>query len=335
LVKTQLHVDSVLVGSSSGEVYVDDREAPGAALAIAGEGHYLAARGRLPDGFAKAVNAKLPRDSIFVLFYDGGTAPEDLAQVVAQRYAVPARRCCLRLQAPLMRDWKVRAPEGFSLQRVDRAMLGGELGDGLLEDWSSVDAFCARGFGFCLLHEGRIVSRCVADYAQGQRCEIGVATSWGYRRRGFATLVAAAAVEHACEAGFTEIGWHCWANNAGSLAVARNVGFEKVSDYHVWLNHWAAENVSDVSGEEFRSFAEGYECAFEVDPPQTGFPHVVAAKAWSLCGEPGRCYRQIAAAVDTGWLQSVGQLRDMWPEFFTVQHLDRSAEWQQLARRLR
>ncbi len=335
LAEMQLHVGSVFDGVSPGEIYADDREAPSAACVIAGEGHYLAARQPLSRPFAEALNARLPRDSIYALFPDARVGTEDLARVAAHAYAIPARRCYFRLRRQLVPDWEARIPEGFSLQRVDRALLQGELGEGILEEWRSIDAFCAYGFGFCLLHEGQIVSRCMADYVQGQRCEIGVATSWGHRRRGFGTLVVAATVDHALGAGITGIGWHCWANNAGSIGVAENVGFEKVTDYEIWLNHWAAENVSDMSADAFRAFAHEYEQAFAADPPHGGFPHIVTAKAWALCDEDERCYRQLTAAVDAGWPESVEQLREMWPEFFAIQHLDQTTAWQRIAARLR
>ncbi|MBN1642670.1 MAG: GNAT family N-acetyltransferase [Anaerolineae bacterium] len=334
LAEVHLHVASVLDGASPGEIYVDRCDNPGAAYVAAGEGHYLAARKGMSSAFAAEVNARLPRDCVFALFHDRALSREDLEPVLAHTYAVPARRTYLRLRTPLLGDWRERVPVGFTLQPVDCAQIRGELAEAILEEWQSLDAFCARGFGFCVLHDGEIVSQCLVDYVVGQRCEIGVSTRRGFRRRGLATLVTAAAVEHALDAGFTEIGWHCWTNNVGSLGVARKVGFEPVLDYEVAINHWAAENVSDMPEHEFCSFAEGYERAFASDPPASGFPHIVAATAWSLCGENARCYRQIEAAVEVGWLRSVGQLQEIWPEFFAVQHLDRSPAWLAIAERL-
>ncbi|NIO43930.1 MAG: GNAT family N-acetyltransferase, partial [Burkholderiales bacterium] len=89
------------------------------------------------------------------------------------------------------------------------------------------------------------------DYVSGERCEIGVNTVWDHRRRGLGTLTAAATAAHAVDLGFTTIGWHCWDNNVGSIGVAQNVGFVRIADYDVFINHWAAENVSDMTAEEF------------------------------------------------------------------------------------
>lgn len=50
-----------------------------------------------------------------------------------------------------------------------------------------------------------------------------------------ATLTASALVEHALSSGITQIGWHCWANNDGSIATARKVGFEKAKEHPVYF----------------------------------------------------------------------------------------------------
>jgi RimJ/RimL family protein N-acetyltransferase len=64
-------------------------------------------------------------------------------------------------------------------------------------------------------------------------CEIGIHTA-KERRRGLATLTAAATVEYALSNGFSTIGWQCSEDNLGSIGTAEKVGFERERDYAMW-----------------------------------------------------------------------------------------------------
>ncbi|MEJ2735719.1 MAG: GNAT family N-acetyltransferase [Anaerolineae bacterium] len=218
----------------AGRVYADDVAHPRTAYLISGDGHYLAgATGN--QAFNEALNAALPRDHYFVLFCDPERWSGALDVVLRDTYAVRATRHYYTLAEHKMPDWQDRIPEGFSMQRVDAGFLAAErknrdnVLEWILEEWKSIEDFVERGFGFCLVHEDEdaAVSWSLSDYVQGDRCEMGIETDWNYRRQGFGTLAAAATAAHALEQGFSTIGWHCWHNNAGSIGVAGNVGFEK------------------------------------------------------------------------------------------------------------
>jgi GNAT superfamily N-acetyltransferase len=335
-----LNILAVLEGNSSGEVFVDDRDAPKAAHMTFGQVHYLVGDSDNRH-FNTALNAALPRDTYFVLFCDPDRWGDALDVVLANTYAIRARRCYYMLQQPKITDWRERIPGGFSMLPIDAELLerglanSEDIVDGILSEWRSLEAFYGLGFGFCLAHDEAIASWSCADYVSGQRCEIGINTDWHYRRRGFGTLTAAATASCAVDRGFSTIGWHCWDNNVGSIGVAENVGFVKTGDYDVFINHWAAQNVSDMTQQEFKEFAEAYEREFEIRPPTSGFPHIVAAKAWALSGSQSGCYRHLNMAVDLGWLCSVEQLRNIWPELWFDPNLEQMQEWQDLARRMR
>jgi RimJ/RimL family protein N-acetyltransferase len=336
----QLNVAAILDGTCPGRVYADDVAHPRTAYLISGDGHYLAGATD-NQAFNEALNAALPRDHYFVLFCDPERWSGALDVVLRDTYAVRATRHYYTLAEHKMPDWQDRIPEGFSMQRVDAGFLATERKnrDGvlewILEEWNSVDDFVERGFGFCLVHEDEdgVVSWSLSDYVQGDRCEMGIETDWNYRRQGFGTLAAAATAAHALEQGFSTIGWHCWHNNAGSIGVAGNVGFEKATDYDIYINHWVAENITDMSQEEFQAFAERYEREFQARPPESGFPYVVAAKAWALGGDRAGCFRHLHRAVDIGWLRGTEHLREIWPEFFWNPDLDGMEEWQALVKR--
>ncbi len=334
-----LNVTAVLDGNSAGEIFVDDVAHPRTAYMTSSDGHYLA--GNTDNrAFNAALNAALPRDRYFVLFCNLEWWERALDVVLKHTYAVRARRRYHTLERLTLADWQARIPAGLSLQRIEGALLAKELKnrddvvEGVLEEWRSLDGFLQTGFGFCLVREHDIVSWSFSDYVSGARTEIGVQTDWAYRRQGFGTLTAAATAAHAVSQGFSTIGWHCWDNNIGSIGVAENLGFKKAAEYDVFINHWAAENITDMSQAEFRSFAESYEREFKIQPPTSGFPHVVAAKAWALSGDRDGCFRQLDQAVDIGWLRSVEHLREIWPEFFFDPDLDQRQEWQALVKRI-
>jgi GNAT superfamily N-acetyltransferase len=339
LVEIHLNVTAVLDGDCPGQVYVDNPGRPQTALLVSGDGYYLAGDAH-GQAFNAALNAFLPGDTYFVLFCDLELWRPALDVILKHKYAVRAGRRYYALRQPLVPDWPDRIPEGFTMQPVDAALLarglqhGGAVQEGVLCTWRTLDLFSQRGFGFCLVHGGDIASWSLCDFVSGSRCEIGITTAWDYRRRGLGTLTAAATAAQAAARGFTTVGWHCWANNAGSIGVAENVGFVQTASYDVFINHWAAENISDMTQDEFRAFAESYERWFEAEPPTSGYPHVVAATAWASARERGRCFQQLHRAVDVGWLRSVAQLRELWPELFLNPRLEQMEEWLGLRERL-
>jgi GNAT superfamily N-acetyltransferase len=340
LAEIHLNITAILDGNCPGKVYVDEFAHPQTAyMHTSGDGHYLAGV-QHNHAFNTALNAILPRDTYFALFCSPDRWGSALDVVLKNTYAIRAPRRYYTLKQLKIADWQSRIPDDFSMQRIDAELLAKDLknGDGVVEgillEWGSMDAFFVNGFGFCLIRDDAIVSWSSSDYVSGDRCEIGIQTDWDYRRRGFGTLTTAATASHAAAHGFSSVGWHCWDNNVGSIGVAENVGFERTADYDIFINHWVAENISDMTQEEFRAFAEFYEREFENQPPTSGFPHIVAAKAWALSRDRSGCFRQLHKAVDVGWLRSVEQLREIWPELFRNPNLDQMQGWQDLVKRL-
>jgi RimJ/RimL family protein N-acetyltransferase len=340
LAETHLNVTAVLDGNCPAKVYVDEITHPQTAcIMTSGDACYLAGATH-HHRFNAALNTLLPHDTYFALFCDPDRWESALDVVLKNTYAIRARRRFYTFKGLKVLDWQDRIPYGFAMQPIDAELLAKGLRnsedvmEGILQEWGSVDKYLRNGFGLCLLHEDGIVSWSFSDYVSGDRCEIGICTEWNYRRRGFGTLTAAATAAYAAAHGFARIGWHCWDNNVGSIRVAENVGFEKRADYDIFINHWVAENITDMTPDEFRAFAESYEREFDAQPPTNGFPHIVAAKAWALGGEQSGCFRHLNKAVDVGWLRSPEQLRQIWPEFFSVEHLDQTKEWQELVSRL-
>ena len=205
-------------------------------------------------------------------------------------------------------------PEGYRIAAVDRAQLerpGLENQDQVAEwvdGWHSRDNFLENGVGYCLIRGNAIASWCIADTVLGERCEMGVTTDAGHRRRGLAAVAVAAAVEHCLKRGYTEIGWHCLRSNAGSVAVSRKVGFEIERAYDGYSSFLPAENPADLSSAEYREWALHYE---RVTGDGLGYSFH-AAEAWAMAGERERALSYLRRLPEKGWGGRIEWLEHNW-----------------------
>jgi GNAT superfamily N-acetyltransferase len=332
---TQLNVQAVLAGDAPGAAFVDCAEQPRCALLVSADARYL---GGTPDrSFAEQVNALLPRDDYFVLFLDENAWRPLLGRLLRKRFAIRSTRLVYQWTGPAVSS---APPVGYALRPIDLDLLtsdlenAGSLRDTILCEWVSLESFLEHGFGACAVTDTEIASWAFADYVAGADVELGIETQWLHRRRGLGEAVAALAVAQARDRGMTGLYWHCWQNNAGSRRIAVKTGFAERFSYPVYINHWAAENLSDMSPEQFAAFARGYERRLASESPESGFPHVVAAKAWMLAGEPSRAFRCLSVAIDMGWLTSLDRLLEIWPEIEFVSHLEELPEWGEVCSRL-
>jgi len=335
----QLHVLSVIQGDATGRLYVDVPEAPQAACLVAGEAFYLA--GRASDGrFYDAVSKMLPRDRYTAVFVGRDVAAPDVARAVDGLYMMPARRRVAFLSRRPRDAFPV--PAGIAVQPIDRALLAADLPgaddvrEAVTDEWQTVDRVLERGFGTVARSGRDVVAHSVADYVVGDCCEIGVHVAAGYRRQGLGTAVAAATAREAFDRGLASIAWHSWANNVGSIAISRRLGFADEVSYDILFNHWAAENATDLSPDGYRAFGEAYERLFAAKPPtESGYPCIVAAMAFASARDRAGCLRNLQCAVDMGWLTTRDQLRTLWPELFRDPTLpERVPEWGALLARL-
>ncbi len=334
----QLHLESVLAGHSSGRVFVDRIERPTAAVLVAGEGCYVG--GSSPTvALLGAINSLLPRDRYTAVFFPPDLPMPALDAVADGLYMRRAVRWHGRLETPPPKVEGRR--DGIAVRPVDREVLESDLvgvddlRETILCEWKTLSLFHKLGFGSIAVIDGRIVARSTCDYVADGASEIGVWVDDDFRLRGLGTAVATATARQAFSRNLREVGWHCWANNAGSLGVAANVGFEPTGRYEILFNHWAAENVEDMSPDEYRAFALDYERRFAERPPcESGYPYVVAATAWAGAGDGEKCRKSIRAAMDMGWLREIAQLRALWPELLQSGRVWENPAWCELLVRL-
>ncbi|MEW5826316.1 MAG: GNAT family N-acetyltransferase [Candidatus Bipolaricaulota bacterium] len=335
----QLHLGAIFQGDAAGTAYVDSRERPRAACVLAGDACYLAGM-PAEAGFFDGVNALLPRDRYTALFADASISAEGLARAAHGLYMLPAQRRAALLRHPPAEE--IPAPDGVDLLPIDRSLLESDapgadaVRDEVVDEWQTVDAFLDRGFGTVAMSVGSMVGHSIVNYIVRGACEVSVRVVAEYRRRGVGVAVAAATAREAFAQGLREIIWHSWANNVGSIAISRRLGFADESLYTVLVNHWAAENVTDMTHGEFAAFGQEYERRFaECSPSTSGYPYVVAATAFALARDRQACLRNLHQAIDSGWLRSRTQLKALWPELFEDPALpERVPEWAALFARL-
>jgi RimJ/RimL family protein N-acetyltransferase len=138
---------------------------------------------------------------------------------------------------PSAHAWAVDPPSGYTVERVTAKLLEKGLADTdrveeeMCSERESAGEFLAKSFAFAAIHGGGFAAWCMSEYNLGDRCEVGIETVEGHRRRGLAVLVAGAMFRHAASAGVRRVGWHCWADNAGSVATAERLGLRLVSEF--------------------------------------------------------------------------------------------------------
>jgi hypothetical protein len=123
-------------------------------------------------------------------------------------------------------------PGEFQLQRVDKILAERLLremeNEYFLENFHSINDFLARGIGYCIVHQGKIVSA-ATSMAQSQRSiDIEIETAVDYREQGLATVVGAQLVVHCLERGI-EPRW--LAANIASERLALRLGYLRGESY--------------------------------------------------------------------------------------------------------
>jgi RimJ/RimL family protein N-acetyltransferase len=244
-----LVIDSVIDGNTPAWVYADDLRNPRTAWMWNGQDAMLLGGSADNDGFNRALSELITTQVIpdakrrYIPQLSLHYAPEmweaRIELILKGKAPEKASRRFYTLER-LKVDWRARIPSGFEMVRMGQELLGNAPLENIQEVvgwvrsfWRSIPDFIETGFGFCLLHGGTIVSWCLSVYVSGEHYELGLATTQPYRNQGFATLVAAACVEHCVGHRFTPH-WHCWDDDIASRTVAEKVGFARPTEYTVY-----------------------------------------------------------------------------------------------------
>jgi len=356
---------AVIEGTSPGRIYVDRIKKPRTAFMCTVEGYYLA-------GYSGNVEFNTSLNKlIFERLFAGDTVRkgetdvaigfslgswEDTMPIIFQG-RIPlttARRhyVCTELKVD---NWRDKVPRGFKVRRIEEKLLQTlrleipeHVTGWMKTNWGSISDFMEKGFGFCMLHDKRIVSWSVADCVSGDACEIGIHTHENYRRQGLATLTAAAAVDYSLSSGLNQVGWHCDEYNLGSIGVAEKVGFKlerKYIQYYACSNE--AHHLEETAQAHFRAkrYKEAIECyekffatppeklpkwLREILPQEMGTHYFRVALAKAAIGDRDDALKYLEKAVDNGWLYI-----DFLKSCKEFENMHGTPEWSRILKKVR
>ncbi|MGE5141072.1 MAG: GNAT family N-acetyltransferase [Rudaea sp.] len=243
-------VDAVLEGQVPAVLYVDDPLEPRVAFTRAGFRLLLA--GSPEDSAFNAALAHHLHDVVLaearaagregVTLYYGPASWERVLPPLLDGLRVARVQRQYYIFQNSEENWRVLLPAGISLIPVGRYMLDEarlhnheELEREMRSERPSVEEFLEKSFGVCALCEGELAGWCLSEYNTSRGCEIGIETVEPYRRRGLATAMTLAFVEHARAHGLAHIGWDCFAGNLPSRAAALRAGFSLLCQYPAYV----------------------------------------------------------------------------------------------------
>lgn len=103
--------------------------------------------------------------------------------------------------------------------------------------WPSLERYKENGFGKAAIVDNEIACWCTAEYVSKGMCGIGIETLEKFRHKGIATKTAAEFVRYCVKNGITPF-WEADKSNEPSVKLAEKLGFDKVSEYQVYLSEF-------------------------------------------------------------------------------------------------
>ncbi len=239
-------------------------------------------------------------------------------------------------------DKPLVVPDGYRLHPVDVALLAqtglknlAGLKEEMVSERPSLDDFLAKSFGVCVIHENEIVGWCLSEYNCGPRCEIGIATAEAHQRQGLAMLTATAVIQQALAQNIHQIGWHCWADNAPSGALARKLGFQLIEETTAYpfffddaIHLGVHGNLRFFIDQDYQRAAHWYERACAAGPVPIWIEWN-AACAYGRLGEETAVVQHLNQAIAAGF--------DDWERLQTTPHLAairNTAAWNKFCKNL-
>ena len=320
-----LSIHAAIEGNNPGRIFVDEVEQPRTAFALTVEGYLLA--GEYDNPTTNEALRCLLKEKIFTgeVFVNGDWSMSLAVHPKTWEAKLPEliptheieKNARYHYQCHTVKfDWRNNVPEGYTIHRVDRALLGdaqfvfsGPLGEWMdfKETWWTVENFLSKGVSFCVVQGQDVVSWCTCDCVAGDQIDVGIITHPAHRRRGLATVAVAATVEHCLSHGFSAVGWHCNARNVGSLKTAEKVGFERNREYAYYyymydpIDHLAELGWYYYRREEYDKTVRYYEQVFALRDENADYYYHLAASAWALLGNKEKTLKYLLAAADHGW----------------------------------
>lgn len=124
----------------------------------------------------------------------------------------------------------------FAIKKIDAALaqqIRDDVTPDLIDNFGSVAAFLANGFGFCVVHAstGRIACGASTFAVCGHDIEVEIDTHPDYRRKGLATAVAAHMLNYCLQNNLVP---HWDGHNPTSARLAQRLGYKILASYETY-----------------------------------------------------------------------------------------------------
>ena len=243
-------IDSVIDGNTPGWVFADDAERPTVAFIWDMQDAMLVAGN--PDNaevtlaLAALIRGRIVPDArrrgipFLSLHYDRPAWQPAIERTVLAGWEPRKVARYYYILENLAWNWRIGMPPGSEMRPITATLLEGEdmenadqVRGWVLSFWQSLEAFEAKGVGYCVVYGETIASWCLSVFVSGRNYELGLATAPDFRGRGLAKRTAAACAE-ACLGRGLKVHWHCLEENYPSRRVAEKVGFDEEVRYEVY-----------------------------------------------------------------------------------------------------
>lgn len=241
LINAPSFVYAVLDHSISGAVYMDSMDKNYILIGTSSGIFYI-----MGDDNNKSINEfllelyqnKVNEQARFTLFSASSKWDDTIKQIFENNdlHISRYKRYALLFNQEKYDEQKVLLPKEYSVERTNEIDINQSLEFGSMyyeEYWGSVSNFLKNGFGYCIRHNGQIVSECISIFRSKQFAEIDIATNDAYRGKGLAYRNAQAFIDF-CIAHQLTPGWDCDVTNKASILLGKKLGFEIAREYSVF-----------------------------------------------------------------------------------------------------
>lgn len=224
-------IDCVIEGQM-GRAYVDDPQRPTAWRITVGPFWYFAGDAGGPGG--RALLAELPPYNLLMpsppAWVDAAKEMFGDRLVTFPRYSFDAGS----LNESHLSVILDASPHRDRVRRVDAALLARPDNYVEFEDFDSADDFLARGVGYTMMEDNRLVGAAYSSLVCSRGIEVSLFVDEPYRRRGIATAISAALLRECVRRGLRP-NWD--AANVESCALAEKLGFTSNGSYDSYYYH--------------------------------------------------------------------------------------------------
>jgi GNAT superfamily N-acetyltransferase len=219
-------LDAVFEGRQAARLFVDDTDAPTAAIMCRTYEYFIAGT---PESPLRTFIKEAPEEpNVFQHLYGYTPIGEAWTQALLEDVkllVIPRRNFQWEAGTPAP---DVPVPDGARIERVDHTLseqVDRELPVPFLQIfWGSREALVENGFAYCALQDGVVASTIYAVAASRTGILVGIDTTEQFRRRGYGTAVSAAFIREALQRGMLPY-WDTDLENLPSAAMAQKLGF--------------------------------------------------------------------------------------------------------------